>query len=372
MTTLRQAEANRRNAEKSTGPRTESGKEASRRNALKHGNAGVGVVLAEDVEEAVRVRYEEWAKDFGPATPYQRFLVEQIAVNSVRLEQCAKQEIYERGQLSHRAAFCWDDDRNLAAEQLGQALAKRPGLVAKQLERTPQGCEWLLGRWDSLARMLARNGGWSAAERSLALDLLGTPTELREDTSPLLGDPDAIVRTEVERLDERKERLRFLDDRDRELTASGRSVEPDARLANTRRYEARIARAMRWAMGQYFRVTLGVGLSCPSLGFPVPAEPSSEAEAGGPWPVAGAEEVNEPEARIEPEPAPGPGPEPVSEPVARNVAVAPTPLPIPHPVPPVVEPSAPKRTRGNCDLEPSPVRNRQQRRAEKARARRAS
>ena len=37
MTTLKQIEANRRNAQNSTGPRTEAGKERSSRNAVRHG-----------------------------------------------------------------------------------------------------------------------------------------------------------------------------------------------------------------------------------------------------------------------------------------------------------------------------------------------
>jgi hypothetical protein len=37
MTSARQLQANRHNALKSTGPRTISGKQASRRNALRHG-----------------------------------------------------------------------------------------------------------------------------------------------------------------------------------------------------------------------------------------------------------------------------------------------------------------------------------------------
>jgi hypothetical protein len=37
MTSYRQIEANRRNALKSTGPKTEAGKQASRRNAVRHG-----------------------------------------------------------------------------------------------------------------------------------------------------------------------------------------------------------------------------------------------------------------------------------------------------------------------------------------------
>ncbi len=42
MTSLQHIEANRRNALKSTGPRTENGKQQSRRNALKHGSTAIG------------------------------------------------------------------------------------------------------------------------------------------------------------------------------------------------------------------------------------------------------------------------------------------------------------------------------------------
>jgi hypothetical protein len=331
MTTLRQIEANRKNSLLSTGPRSDSGKEQSRRNALKHGLTGDGVVLPEDVEEAVQERYEQWAKEFTPATPYQRFLVEQIALNSVRLSQCSGQEIYERGQLSLRAAICWDDDRRLLAEQLGQNLSRRPALVARQLERTPQGCNWLLERWEALGRILARNGDWSAAERSLALDLLGTPIDLREDPARLIGDLNELVHQEVDRLNARKEQLGPLDERERRQTFSGQSVEPDARLVKTRRYEAQIRRALSWSMAQYFRVTLGYGLSSPSLGFPVPER---AADAGQP-PATGAEATGVrapvagfPDALVEPEPpiAPEPEPEPAPDLLDTRDPIVPSPL----------------------------------------------
>jgi hypothetical protein len=52
MTTWRQIAANRRNAEKSTGPRTEAGKRRSRGNALRHGLCAETVVeMLEDVED---------------------------------------------------------------------------------------------------------------------------------------------------------------------------------------------------------------------------------------------------------------------------------------------------------------------------------
>jgi len=52
MTSLKQLEANRCNALKSTGPRTENGKHASRRNALRHGFTAETVIEPlEDPEE---------------------------------------------------------------------------------------------------------------------------------------------------------------------------------------------------------------------------------------------------------------------------------------------------------------------------------
>ena len=52
MSSLKQIEANRRNALKSTGPITPEGKEHSRRNALRHGLTSETVIAAlEDQED---------------------------------------------------------------------------------------------------------------------------------------------------------------------------------------------------------------------------------------------------------------------------------------------------------------------------------
>ena len=56
MTTEAKIEANRANAQHSTGPRTEEGKAASSRNALKHGLTSFTVLLpTEDPAEYVRI-----------------------------------------------------------------------------------------------------------------------------------------------------------------------------------------------------------------------------------------------------------------------------------------------------------------------------
>ena len=52
MTSFRQFEANRRNSQKSTGPKTEEGKRQSRRNAIRHGLCAETVIeIVEDIED---------------------------------------------------------------------------------------------------------------------------------------------------------------------------------------------------------------------------------------------------------------------------------------------------------------------------------
>jgi hypothetical protein len=68
MTSLRQLDANRRNALKSTGPQTENGKVQSRRNALKHGLTAETVI--EPLENAGQSRAFRGSDRLGvPAAP---------------------------------------------------------------------------------------------------------------------------------------------------------------------------------------------------------------------------------------------------------------------------------------------------------------
>jgi len=82
-TSQRKAEANRRNASKSTGPRTAQGKSWSRLNALKHGILASQVVIATIEGRAARKLFEATveglAQDFQPVGTYEQLLVQEIA-----------------------------------------------------------------------------------------------------------------------------------------------------------------------------------------------------------------------------------------------------------------------------------------------------
>src|SRR5262245_55792346 len=142
--TLRQIRANRRNALLSTGPSPE-GREKSRRNALKHGLAGRGVVLPEGQYEAVLERAAQWHSSLRPVDVYEEWLLESAAGESLRYERCNAEEAALRGRLVERAWSSWDEDRATEAEQTARSLARDPALTVRKLRRTSQGAALLLG-----------------------------------------------------------------------------------------------------------------------------------------------------------------------------------------------------------------------------------
>ena len=76
MATLAQIEANRANAQKSTGPRTLEGRTTSSMNALKHGADAASLVIpGEDPAEYDRV-VADYRSDLRPATALEHFQVD--------------------------------------------------------------------------------------------------------------------------------------------------------------------------------------------------------------------------------------------------------------------------------------------------------
>jgi hypothetical protein len=79
MTSFRQIEANRRNAIRSTGPKTEDGKGRSRRNAIRHGLCAETVIeIVEDIED-YRAFEAAIIADYDAQTAVERELVLRLA-----------------------------------------------------------------------------------------------------------------------------------------------------------------------------------------------------------------------------------------------------------------------------------------------------
>src|SRR5437764_2146339 len=78
MTTLNQVEANRLNAQKSTGPRSDAGRSISAANALKSGIYSTREVLPNEDAAALEALTRGYHDHFKPATPDERDLVDDL------------------------------------------------------------------------------------------------------------------------------------------------------------------------------------------------------------------------------------------------------------------------------------------------------
>jgi hypothetical protein len=87
MTSLKQIEANRRNALKSTGPTTPEGKERSRRNALRHGLTAETVIAALEDAEDYQAFEATVIADYDAESAVERELVLRLASALWRLRR---------------------------------------------------------------------------------------------------------------------------------------------------------------------------------------------------------------------------------------------------------------------------------------------
>jgi hypothetical protein len=212
MATERQIEANRKNAKKSTGPKSTEGKARSRGNALTHGMTGQGIVLDEANQAAIAERMDAWSEGYDLRTVEQEDLLRMMVVASLQHDRAHASADIHQEEFAVRATHAWDEDRRIEAESIAARLAKEPALTLRRLEATSQGADILLDRWDRLAAANDANGDWNEAERGHALDLLGLPTDLRSGRTPLdvshRCDPiefrRAFVKERMDRLRQRK------------------------------------------------------------------------------------------------------------------------------------------------------------------------
>ncbi len=197
----------------------------------------------------VEARAVALREEFQPQTEFERTLVEQMAVDSIRLERCRDAYLSLSEDQRTRAALCWDEDRRVEAEEIAARLGRDPARTARRLEQNRHGCEVLIDRWEGLGRILREVGDWDDSQRSMALNLLGVPLELRAGTTAV--DPPEGDRSEAKvfrlfLVEARLERLRgrklaafdLLDEQDRQLAEDGIALELSKPLKLIARYES--------------------------------------------------------------------------------------------------------------------------------------
>ena len=94
MTSKKQIEANRRNAKKSTGPKSAKGKKAVAKNAYKHGLFSAHAITEGEDFEQYKGLMRALQDEFQPQTTVERSLVEKLALTMWRDRRLAHSECF--------------------------------------------------------------------------------------------------------------------------------------------------------------------------------------------------------------------------------------------------------------------------------------
>ncbi|MBS1875356.1 MAG: hypothetical protein JSU00_19235 [Acidobacteria bacterium] len=106
-----QLAANRANAKKSTGPRTEEGKSRSRYNSLTHGLTATSVVLPGESRERYDIQRHDYSRLFTPNNAFASQLMDELCAvrwmveRGIRYENALLTEAYGKYQAEARATY---------------------------------------------------------------------------------------------------------------------------------------------------------------------------------------------------------------------------------------------------------------------------
>ena len=200
MTTPRKIEANRRNAQRSTGPRTEAGRNKVKFNALTHGLTAETVVLPHEDAAAYEHRLKTWTRELNPQGDMGRYLAERLVKISWQLDRA---DLHDRDRLIQRnqqAPADRDKARKMDVQILINRLFDKPevpeqsGRLAKpetpregpaetlaRLEASAEGCRQLLAQWAAVIEELdgENEAGQETEEPLLVLGIIGQGHVLR-------------------------------------------------------------------------------------------------------------------------------------------------------------------------------------------------
>ena len=196
--------ANRANARKSTGPRTEAGKARSRANAVKHGLTGAGIALPNEDAAAIEAQFLMAQEEFAPTTLAGMRLVRDVAMLWVRQDRARQYEARALAARSRRAAIDFDQARSDRADWLLDNIEANPRAYRRALLATPEGVDRLIaGLTMILSDMTGPAPMWIAAHHKRLDALFGfrlTDLPLNRPTrfsKAILGDYAVIGDAEI-------------------------------------------------------------------------------------------------------------------------------------------------------------------------------
>ncbi len=212
-------QANRRNAQLSSGPKTPEGKARSRANAVKHGLTGAGIALPSEDAAAIEARFLTMQEDFAPSTLGGALLIHLAALMSVRIERCGRLEAAAVAHLRRHAGDEFELARLDDIDDLFHTITADPRGNHRRLQTSIEGVDLLLAALQGV-RDQVESGAyqtWTDEDRAQVDAFLGGASSkfLRSRAAALMqalqGNLDGITsreRTQLPPGDTRQSHLR--------------------------------------------------------------------------------------------------------------------------------------------------------------------
>ena len=186
MTSTARADANRRNAQRSTGPKSPEGKARASMNALKHGLTAEFAVLPDEDPEKFDALVRQWTEFYATDDPAAMAMIERAVSSKWKLDRCTRAETARIAQRVRDARWRHDTRTRETADTVGLKLvfhpldtldAGHPAALLDQMEDSARGVDWLIGQWVELGEILDEHGTWADWQQKSALRLLGRRIE---------------------------------------------------------------------------------------------------------------------------------------------------------------------------------------------------
>lgn len=139
MASQKQIEANRRNARRSTGPRTAAGKAVSKRNAVKHGVLSSNAVSPYEDRERYDALQAQLVSELEPETALECALVERLTNllwREKRLAEAETEKFTMRNRSADEARFGPSSRTLLLKDQ--HLIGRYQGMLGRQMRETLQ------------------------------------------------------------------------------------------------------------------------------------------------------------------------------------------------------------------------------------------
>ncbi len=187
LTSQERSAINRQNAANSTGPKSNEGKAASRRNALKHGLRADALALPNEDPGIVSARNDSWNDYYQPQSPAAQHLVNQCVQATLLADRC--HQFHHAALAKQIREFELNNDvyDDYEARSVARGFVKNPADTLHRLTQSGAGLRYLISRWEALGQSLEDDKHWTSAECDEAIRLQGIPAH--KDT--LASYPDA-------------------------------------------------------------------------------------------------------------------------------------------------------------------------------------